>query len=255
VTQSAPYPGTQTVRRAVALLKLFADDKPEWSLSELARSAGLNKTTAYRLLQALEVEGMLTRSPQSDAYRLGPAAISLGGRALRSNDLRAASHTDLIALAEATHETATFEVLAENQVLILDEVSGSHVVGNIQSLGTRWPLHATSTGKVLLAHMSEQQLEALLAAGLPRLTARTITAPDALMRDLEQVRRQGYAIVVEELEDGFVAIGAPVRNFTGEVIAAISVGGPAMRLTAKRLPELAGYVCRAAAQISQRLGF
>jgi DNA-binding IclR family transcriptional regulator len=254
MTRSEPYPGTQTVRRAVALLKAFDDRRPEWGLSELARAVGLNKTTTYRLLTALENEGMVTRSDRTDAYRLGPAVITLGGRALRSSDLREVSRPELAALAHATSETATLEVLAEDQVLILDEVFGSHVLGNTQSLGTRWPAHATSTGKVLLAHLPPERLEAFLAGGLQRLTERTITDPAALRQALAAARTQGYATVAEELEAGFVAAGAPVRNFAGEVVAAISVGGPALRLTSDRLGEIARQVVAAAERISRRLG-
>jgi DNA-binding IclR family transcriptional regulator len=254
MTRTEPYPGTQTVRRAVALLKAFSDDRPEWGLSDLARAVGLNKTTTYRLLMALESEGMVTRTNQGEAYRLGPAAITLGGRALRASGLRAASHAELVALAQGTNETATLEVLAEGQVLILDEVFGSHVLGNTQSLGTRWPAHATSTGKVLLANLPESQRDAILAGGLPGFTPHTRTAPGPLRAELDQVRRQGYATAVEELEAGFVAVGAPVRDVTRAVVAAISVGGPSLRLPAERLPDIVAQVMAAAARVSGRLG-
>ena len=252
---NTPYPGTQAVRRAVALLKAFTDEQPEWGLTELARALKLNKTTAYRLLTALENEGFITRNPQAEAYRLGPEAIALGGRALRSNDLRTASHAELEALAEATSETATLEVFADGQVLILDEVIGPHVVGNTQSIGTRWPAHATSTGKVLLAHLPEAKLKAVLRSGLTRLNDQTIGTPDALRRELAQVREQGYALAIEELEMGLVAIGAPVYNHAGEAVAAISVGGPSLRLTEARRPPVAKLVKAAAARISERLGY
>ena len=254
MTRSQPYPGTQTVRRAVALLKAFSDEKPEWGLTDLARAVGLNKTTTYRLLMALENEGMVTRSSHGEAYRLGPAAITLGGRALRANSLRTAAHAELVALAQSTQETATLEVLADGQVLVLDEAFGSHVLGNTQSLGTRWPIHATSTGKVLLAHLPEAQREAVLTAGLPAYTPHTRIVPGALRQELDRVRAQGYAAAMEELEAGFVAVGAPVRNFTRAGVAAISVGGPSLRLTAERLPGLAAEVMAAAARISGRMG-
>jgi DNA-binding IclR family transcriptional regulator len=252
---TGPYPGTQAVQRAVALLKAFTDEQPEWGLTELARAAKLNKTTTYRLLTALENEGFIARSPLTDAYRLGPEAIALGGRALRSNDLRSASHAELERLADATAETATLEVLADGQVMILDEAYGPHVVGNTQSIGTRWPAHATSTGKVLLAHLPDVKLKAALRPGLTRLNDRTITSQEALRRELHQIREQGYATAVEELEVGLVAIGAPVYNHTGEAVAAISVGGPSVRLTKARWGEVAKLVKEAAGRISERMGY
>jgi DNA-binding IclR family transcriptional regulator len=255
MARSTPYPGTQTVVRAVTLLKSFSDAHPEWGLTDLARAVGLNKTTTYRLLTALESEGMVTRSAQTEAYRLGPAAIALGGQALRSNDLRAAAHADLQALARATGETATLEVLSDGQVLILDEVMGTHVLGNVQSLGTRWPAHATSTGKVLLAHLPPDECSLVLAAGLPRFTPNTLCRASLLRRELAQARRQGFAVAREELEAGFVAVGAPVRNFAGLVVAAVSVGGPSLRLTGARLDDLSAQVRAAAERVSQRLGY
>jgi IclR family acetate operon transcriptional repressor len=250
-----PYPGTQAVRRAVSILKAFTDEQPEWGLTELARAVKLNKTTVYRLLSALEGEGFIARNLQTEAYRLGPEAIALGARAQRSNDLRTASHAELEWLAEATQETATLEVFADGQMLILDEAHGPHVMGNVQSIGTRWPAHATSTGKVLLAHLPDEELKTALRAGLTRLNSNTIASQEALRRELKQVKEQGYAMTLEDLEVGLIAVGAPVRNHEGVVVGAVSVGGPSLRLTEARRPDVARQVMKAAGRISERLGY
>ncbi len=250
-----PYAGTQAVLRAVSLLKSFTDDRPLRALGELSSAAGLNKTTAFRLLTALESEGMVTRGPAEEGYRLGPELIALGSRALRSNDLRTASHPALQSLAEQTGETATLEVLADGQVLILDEIPGAHLVGSTQNIGTRWPAHATSTGKVLLAALPEAERRAVLRATLPRLTPKTITRAASLHRELLRARRQGYGTAIEELEAGYSAVAAPVCNHEGQTIAAISVGGPSLRLTRDKLARISGLVVDAAAQVSGRLGW
>ena len=250
-----PYPGTQAVLRAVSLLRAFTDAQPKWGLTELARTLGLNKTTTYRLLTALESEGMLMRSPDADTYRLGPQAIALGARALRSNDLRSASHAELDALAQATGETTTLEVLVGGSVLILDEVAGHHLLGSMQFIGTQWPAHATSAGKVLLAELSESERRAIIRSPLARLTDKTITRRVGLREELARVREQGYATAIEELEAGYVAVGAPVRNHEGCAVAAISIGGPSIRLTGDRIAELAAQVRQAADRISRKLGF
>ena len=243
------YAGTQSVRRALALLKEFTDRRPEWGLSELARAVGLHKTTAYRLLTALEAEGMVARSGDGDAWRLGTAAITLGAFALRSNDLVTTARPELEALVRETGETASLEVLAGDEVLILDGVEGPSVVGASSEVGTRWPAHATSTGKALLAVE-----EGTPRRRLRRYTSRTITDPARLARELERVRKRGWATAVEELEEGYVAVGAAVRDHAGRVVAAVSVGGPAARLTAARIPHMARDVVRAADRISRRLG-
>jgi len=244
------YPGTQAVVRAVRLLKACAG-RPSPRLGDLCRSQRLHKTTAYRLLSALESEGLLERT-DDDAYRLGPEMVALGNQALGAPQLREAARRELDALAEATRETATLEVLAGDDVLILDEAMGGRVVGTVPSLGTRWPAHATSTGKVLLAYRSNGHAH---ARPLPGFTPRTIVDPAALARELARVRRRGYAVSAEELEPGFVAVGAPVHAADGTVVAAISVGGPRTRLNAGRITEGARLVRGAAARISRTLGY
>lgn len=250
-----PYPGTQAVLRAIALLKAFTDEQPQLGLAELARMVGLNKTTAYRMLTALESQGLVARNPANDTYRLGPEVISLGGRALRANDLRSVSRAELEGLARATGEAATLETLVGLEVLVLDDVSGAHLIGATQYIGARWPAHATSTGKALLAFLSDADLEAVLSAPLAQVTAQTITVPEDLRQELAAVREQGYARAVEELEAGFSAIGAPVRNHDGQVVAALSLNGPSARLTPERLDEIAPLVVEAAGRVSEQLGY
>jgi DNA-binding IclR family transcriptional regulator len=249
----AAYPGTQAVRRAVSLLKSFTAQEPERGLADLARAAGLNKTTAFRLLSALAGEGLVERT--AEAYRLGPELLALGARVLGAGDLRTAARPELQALAEQTRETASVEVLVGRDVLILDEAMGRHVLGTVPSVGTRWPAHATSTGKVLLAHAPREVLDAFLQRSLPAPTLRTISAPSAFRRELRRVRGRGYAVTVEELEPGFVAVAAPIRAASGQVVAALSVGGPKLRLTTEQVARLGARLPAAALRVSERLGF
>ena len=252
---TAVQSGTQSVLRAIRLLKMFSDVQPEWNLSDLARAAELNKTTTYRLLTALEREGMLARNRRTGAYRLGPETIALGGRALRCNDLRVAGHPELESLARTIGEAATLEVLVGDQVLIMDEVAASYLVAPWQSIGARYPAHATSTGKLLLAFLPEAERQVALRRPLQRLTDKTITDPDELERQMAHIRRQGYATASEELEPDFVAVSAPVRNHDGQVVAAVSIGGTATRMSSSRLPQVIESVTQAGCHISERLGF
>jgi len=254
-TRTEPYSGTQAVQRAVSLLKLFNDAKPEWGLTEMARAAGLNKTTVYRLLTALASEGLVARSSGGDGYRLGPEAIAIGARALRSNDLRTVSREFLVDLARQSDETATVEVLVESEVLIVDEIHSRKWLHASPSVGTRWPAHATSTGKVLLAYLSDADRKLVLRLPLSQPARRTITTLAALRDELVKVRAQGYATAVGELEDGYSAVGAPVRNHEGQVIAAVSLGGPSVRLPQDRLKALLPLVLEATEGISQQLGY
>lgn len=251
---TSPYPGTQSVVRAITVLKAFTDEHPEWTLTPLAQQLGLNKATTFRLLTALESEALIMRDPESDKYRLGPAIVTLGGRALRANSLRSVSHNELQALAMEINETTSLEILHGAEALVLDEIAGSHVMTGSQSIGSRWPAHATSTGKALLAALAEDQLRQRLPRKLPQYTAHTITSWDDLLQDLAQTQTRGYAVAREELEMGLLAIGAPVVNHDGETVAAISIAGPTLRLTIDREPELGALVRDYARRISRRLG-
>src|SRR5581483_11972845 len=155
-----------------------------------------------------------------------------------SSDLRAVAHPELAALANETGETATLEVLAENDVLILDEVFGAHLVGATHWVGTRWAAYATSTGKAMLAFLSPAERQRILPARLTAITAQTLRSHRALERELGQIRKRGYAIANQELEAD-----------------SISVGGPQTRLTPERIARFIPLVKKTAAQISRNLGF
>lgn len=158
-------------------------------------------------------------------------------------------------MAGTTGETATLELLSDDAVLIIDEVYGDRLLSSGPSIGTRWPAHATSTGLAILAHLPSAEVKAHLQTPLRPYTARTITDRRRLDRELALVRGQGYAVADESLEIGFIAIAAPLRNYDGQVVAAISLGGPSIRLTPERIPEIAGMVRAAAERVSARLGY
>lgn len=254
-TWKKPYEGTQAVVRALSILKCFDDERPLWTLADLSRTLNLNKTTAFRLLSALESEGFIRRDSNADTYALGSEMVMLGARAMRSYSLRDVCKPELKSLAENSRETATLEILTGKDVLILDEVRGSHLIGTVQSIGTRWPAFATSTGKSMLAYLSPEQLSAILKGSLPQYTPKTVTDIDRLRKEFAEVKRRGYAIADEALELGFRAVGSPLFQHDGEVVGAISVGGPASRMTLERLPEFGKLVSRLAQQVSTRLGY
>ncbi len=253
--------GTQAVVRALRILRAFSDARPAWSLADVSRELGLSKPTAFRLLLALEHEGFVARPEPAGPFRLGPTAIELGARAQRANGVAVTARPELEALTRATGETSSVEILAGDETLILDEVQGGHLVGSSASVGTRWPAHATSTGKVLLAAAAEQDPDLIRRLTRPTggrlrgLTPSTIRSASRLSAELARVARQGYATAIGELEAGYVALGAPVRWHDGRVVAAISLGGPSTRFTDARVPGLLKALREAAARISHRLGW
>ncbi len=252
--------GTQAVERAFAILQAFSDLRRVWTLADLSRSLGLAKPTALRLLGVLEREGMVERTVPGGGYRLGPGAMELGARAQRSHGLTEAVLPLLDQLAHSTGETASLEVLVGDQILVLAGIQGRHRVSVAPDVGTRWPAHAASTGKVILAGLREREGDLWRRqfagrARLVELTPRTITSLKRLDEELARVTRRGYATAIEELEPNFVAMGAPVRDIRGEVVAGLSLAGPASRLNAERVRQLIGPLMKAAEEASRRLGW
>ncbi|HUQ99678.1 MAG TPA: IclR family transcriptional regulator [Gemmatimonadaceae bacterium] len=249
-SNSATLPGTQAVVRAISVLKTLGKSDNAHGLTEIGTATGLSKATVFRLLGALETEGMVARDSVSGAYRLGPELISLGANALSTTDLRTIARDELITITEECGETATLEVLLGGDVLILDEVQGRFLLGSTPEIGRRWPAHATSTGKLLLALAHDT----VSVPRLARIAPKTIATKAAFARELERIRRQGYAVAVDELEPGLVAMAAPVRNHSGFAVAALSINGPGIRLDPKRRRALLPMLCRAAKRVSTRLG-
>jgi DNA-binding IclR family transcriptional regulator len=246
----APPQGAQAALRAIRLLKLFTAETPEMQLAEISTVSGLNKTTTHRLLQALRSEELLDRNPGNGAYRLGPGMMALGIQALSSNELRLRARPLLKRLAEETGETATLEVPVDDTMLILDEVTSKHFLGASGNVGTRWPIHATSTGKALIAF--EQHGSDRLGPKLSALTASTITQFEKLEKELGDIRRRGFAEVVDELEVGLSGVGAVVRGGMGEVLGALSICGPSQRMSENRRAQLGVTLCTVANHLQPR---
>ena len=250
-----PMAGTQSIRRAVAMLEAFTDDNPSWNVSDLADRLKLNRTTTYRLLTALEGAEYIERDPVTEHYRLGSGLIALGARAQRANSIRAVALPELERLAAETGETATLEILHGSEMVIIEEIPGEFVTSGSQHIGSRWPAYATSTGKAILAALPAAERSAAIAGPPVALTEKTITSAVRLRDCLSEIEQTGYAVAAEELELGFVAVGAAVRDAAGRPVAAVSLGGTLTRMTAERIPQIGALVQAAAARISRRLGY
>jgi DNA-binding IclR family transcriptional regulator len=246
----------QSVERAIAILKSFSQEKPERGVNELSRELGLHKSTVSRLMITLERGGLLSRNQETERYQLGVDLIGMAAQVVSYMDVRQIARPFLRQLAETCQETVNLAVLDAGQIVNLEQfVPPARQVKNIGWVGRRMCPHCTAAGKVLLAHLSQDEFDRIVQAGLERFTSRTITAPHELQQELLQVRKQGYAISREELEEGLNVVAAPIYDHTGQVTAAVSVAGPAYRVTPELFPELAVRLMDAAAEISERLGY
>jgi IclR family transcriptional regulator, acetate operon repressor len=244
----------QSVERAVAVLKLFGEAEPELGVSELARRLKLHKSTVSRLLSTLEAGGFVQQDPRNGRYRLGLQLATLAGLALTQYELRDVARPMLQDLAAQSGETTTLSVLDGMEAVNIDQVLAPHPVKHLGWIGRRLPLHCTAAGKPILAHLPHSTQDRYLARPLLRFTARTVTNPDLVRRELEAIRARGFAVAREEYEAELCAVGAPVLDHRGDVVASITVSGPTYRLPPGRLLELGEAVRLAAGRISAQLG-
>jgi DNA-binding IclR family transcriptional regulator len=251
VRESGPV---QSVDRAVAILEILARDG-EAGVTEVARELDVHKSTASRLLAALDRRELVAQDTARGKFRLGVGIVRLAGAASQRLDVLQESRPVCRLLAQEVGETVNLAILSGRDALYLDQVAGPAALSPHNWAGQRIPLHATSDGKVLLAYLPEARLAGSLTPPLARFTERTVTDIAEFPALLAEVRRRGYATAVEELEAGLTAVAAPVRNAEGTVIASISASGPSFRIPAERIAALAGAVSRAAAEASRRLGW
>lgn len=243
----------KTVIKALGLLSLVAQ-QPGRSLAELSRDADLPAPTAHRLLRALVGDGLVRADPHN-RYHLGSRCLVLGSRFLETVDVRTEARPGLERLVATTGETAHLGVPDGTEVVYVDKVETSHPVRMYSRIGGRSPMHSTAIGKALLAHGEESLVDRVISAGLECRTPNTITDPDRFRAELDRTRARGYAVDDIENEDGIRCVAAPIRVDRRVPIAAVSVSGPASRLTDPRLHEVAGTVIEVAREISRSLGF
>ncbi|MHC1562580.1 IclR family transcriptional regulator [Actinomycetospora sp. C-140] len=246
--------GTEGTSRVADVLLLFVDGPSTLGVSRIARELGLSKAVVHRILTSLAGRGMVAVDPQSREYRLGPAAAAIGARALRESDLRVAALPLLRELRDETHETVTLSTTVPGGRVYLDQVVGTHEIKMTVELGRRFPLHAGSSGKCMLAFLDHGAREELLAAGLAALTAATVTDPDVLRAELDRIAEQRYAASAGERQADAGSVAAPVFGVSGEVVGAISVCGPRYRVTDEFVAAIAPRVVAVADRISRRLG-
>src|SRR6185437_5527418 len=246
--------GVQSVDRALTILSLLAE-RGDLGVTEIAKGLGVHKSTAFRLVATLERHDIVSQTEDRGKYRLGVGVLRLAGATRVRLDLVQESRPVTLELAGRIGETVNIVVLSGQEALYLDQVAGPSALQMHMWAGQRVPLHATSNGKVLLAFAGPGTAARLLHDPLARFTERTIASVAELEVELDVVRQRGYAVAVDELEQGLTAVSAPIFGIDGHVVASVSASGPSFRIPDSRLPEVAAAVCSAAAGISRRLGW
>lgn len=251
--EARPAALVQSVDRALTVLEILAK-RGVAGVTEIAVELGVHKSTASRLVAVLESRGFVEQLADRGKYRLGFGIVRLAGALTVQRDLAHESRRACEALAADVGETVNVAILDGDRAINISEVRGPAAIALHNWVGQSTPPHATSSGKVLLAHPAGLDLRALLGDPLTRYTAHTLADVAALERELTVVRAQGWAATVEEYELGLNALAAPVFDHEGVVVAAVSVSGPSYRLSPAVFPDVAPRLLAAAAEISRRLG-
>jgi DNA-binding IclR family transcriptional regulator len=249
----------QAVKRALMLLEILAKEAKSISISELSKKSNLKLTTVHRLLNTMMSREFVEQDETTLQYRLGIKAFEVGNAALATSDLRIAAQTYLKQLAQQVNETTNLAVLDGSEVVYIDQLESTNIVivKMFARVGNRGPAYCTGTGKVLLADLTPEELrERFSKTQFIKFTPRTITSIDELLIVLAKVKEDGYALDFSERDEGVTCVAAPICNYENRVCAAISVSGPAGRMTEERIREqILPAVTRAANEISKRLGF
>jgi DNA-binding IclR family transcriptional regulator len=247
--------GAQVVDRVVDILEAFTRIGPELGVSDISRALDLKKATTHRLLASLRRRGIVEQNPRTRRYRLGLKLWELGQLATSHVDWLDRIRPYLQELTDVAGETTHLAILSDGQVLYVEKVESTRSLRMPSQVGRRLPAHCTGVGKALIAYLPEEVLRALIARrGLAGYTRNTITEPGRLSAELAATRERGYSVDNEEIEEGLVCIGAPVRDHSSHVVAAVSIAGPSSRLRPETIETHARSVVRIAAAMSAALG-
>jgi DNA-binding IclR family transcriptional regulator len=247
--------GVQSVDRAVGVLEILARDG-DAGVSDIAKEMGIHKSTASRLLGALVARDLVQQNSERGKYQLGFGILRLASSIPGRLSLVQQAQPVLRSLADEFKETVNLAVLNSTYAINVDQVMGPSSLSTHDWIGSLTPLHATSSGKVLLAALDEEERNRLLdITGLPGQTPKTITSRAELDRELAKVAAEDYATVLEEFETGLNAVAVPVRGHLGTVVGAVSLSGPAFRLDEERIETVLPGLRKAGELVSARMGY
>lgn len=245
----------QSVDNALRIMEAMSESEYELGIAELSRNLGLGRSTVHRLITTLESRGFVTQNPVTAKYKLGIKIVTIGGTILQKIDIIKEARPYLEKLSRATGESSHLALLSGDEIIFVDKVLGSNPAKMASVIGLRRPAYATATGKMLLAHLPEGQLKKWLnSVSIHRCTPFTLSNTDELSEQLEKIKGLGYSEDLQEMEEGLICFGAPIRNVSGEVFAAVSVSGAASRMMQSK-QDLIVQVTKTAELISEACGW
>jgi IclR family acetate operon transcriptional repressor len=247
--------GVQCVDRALLIIETLAEDDEGYRLSDLAVRTGLSTSTAHRLLATLEKRRFVQFDRYESKWHVGAQSFAVGATFARRRNFVAQAMPYLRKLRDQTRETANLAVVDDETIIVLTRMESREIMRSLTKVGGRVAMVASGVGKAVLATYSDEDVNAIIRRqGMPRLTEKSIVRPSELFRELQAIRRQGYAIDDEEARIGLRCVAAVVYSDCSEPLAAISVSGMTSRVTEDRLPALGKTVQEVAAELTVALG-
>lgn len=247
----------QSVERALAILELLGNADIHLGISEIAQSSKLPPSTAHRMLATLMELGYVEQNPETSKYTLGVRILQLRGAVIGHLTLGVHAMPVMKLLMNRVNETVHLAILNKGEIVYIERVEGLKTQGMYTRIGKRAPAHCTALGKVMLAftpqHLWYEQV--VRRNGLKRFSATTITTEDALFAELQRIYKLGYAVDNGETGEAVRCVAGPIHDYTGSVVAALSISGPQTQVTPGRVPELGAAVLAACQAISEKLGY
>ena len=246
----------QSLKRAAEIMEYIAKNENLAGITAISNGLDLSKSTVHGLVSTLAQMDYLQQDRRTGEYSLGIKLFELGQIVYYNTDLLTVAHPFLQKLVSKHQETVHLAVLSKVDVVYIDKVASNQSVGIISRIGKRNPAYCTGVGKVLLAGIPVERLDEMIKIiSFRKFTEKTIVEPELLKEELVQVRKNGYAVDMEEIEIGLVCVAVPIRNYEGRVVAAISLSGPLSRMEKERLPKIKADIIMTGNNISKQLGY
>lgn len=246
----------KSVSRALDIITLVSSKRDGLGVTEIANQIDINKSSVYRILSTMAQYGYIEQDRETGRYKLGYKFLEVSSKLLESIDLRTEAKPYLKELENETNEVIHLVVYDQGEVVYIEKLEGNETLRMHSKVGKRAPMHCTSVGKAILAHLpSSVALDILERKGMPMHTDKTITNKDDFLKELIQVKQKGYALDLEENEWGIICIAVPIFDHLGKVAAAVSISGPTIRMKDDRLEHLQARMKYIGRQISARLGY
>lgn len=236
--------------KAIKLLDYFTNESPERGISELSELTGMFKSSIHNIVSTFEKCGFLEKNTDNNKYRLGLKILQFSNCIYSTHDLRNIVHPYMENICKCYNECTYFVIPSGNEVIYIDAVYPSGIITTRSIIGVKAPFYCTGVGKAIMAYLPAEKIEQIIIEGLVPFTQNTITDRNGLLKELEQIKKLGYAVDNMEHEYGIKCVAVPIRNIKGNVVSAISVSGPSLRFTEDDILKYADYLKNVSSELS-----